>query len=59
MQRKLINLINFRKGIHNPNNIPAPQGSLILYTVAQVIGAVLANFIPEPLVEEPLEHVQD
>ena len=33
-------------------NIVNGDGNLILYTVAPVIGAVLANFIPEPLVEE-------
>ena len=40
-------------------NIVSKEGHLVLYTVAPVIGAVLANFIPGPLVEEPLEHVQD
>ena len=34
-------------------NIVTDNGNLILYTVAPVIGAVLANFIPEPLGEEP------
>lgn len=34
-------------------NIVTDNGNLILYTVAPVIGAVLANFIPEPLDEEP------
>ena len=33
-------------------NIVNGEGSLILYIVAPVIGAVLANFIPEPLDEE-------
>lgn len=33
-------------------NIVNGEGDLILYTVAPVIGAVLANFIPEPLDEE-------
>ena len=33
-------------------NIVNGNGNLILYTVAPVIGAVLANFIPEPLDEE-------
>tara|TARA_A100001037_G_scaffold255294_1_gene240809 strand:+ start:361 stop:960 length:600 start_codon:yes stop_codon:yes gene_type:complete len=33
-------------------NIVNGEGYLILYTVAPVIGAVLANFIPEPLDEE-------
>ncbi|MBB69511.1 MAG: aquaporin [Euryarchaeota archaeon] len=33
-------------------NIVNGEGNLILYTVAPVIGAVLANFIPEPLDEE-------
>tara|TARA_B100001778_G_scaffold301183_1_gene277031 strand:+ start:4537 stop:5136 length:600 start_codon:yes stop_codon:yes gene_type:complete len=33
-------------------NIVNGDGNLILYTVAPVIGAVLANFIPEPLDEE-------
>ena len=33
-------------------NIVNGEGNLILYTVAPVIGAVLANFIPEPLGEE-------
>ena len=33
-------------------NIVNGDGDLILYTVAPVIGAVLANFIPEPLDEE-------
>ena len=32
-------------------NIVKGDGNLILYTVAPVIGAVLANFIPEPLDE--------
>ena len=40
-------------------NIVSKEGHLVLYTVAPVIGAVLANFIPGPLVVEPLEHVQD
>lgn len=34
-------------------NIVTDNGNLILYIVAPVIGAVLANFIPEPLGEEP------
>ena len=33
-------------------NIVNGEGNLILYIVAPVIGAVLANFIPEPLDEE-------
>lgn len=33
-------------------NIVNGEGNLILYTVAPVIGAVLSNFIPEPLDEE-------
>lgn len=33
-------------------NIVNGDGNLVLYTVAPVIGAVLANFIPEPLDEE-------
>ncbi|MBS83757.1 MAG: aquaporin [Euryarchaeota archaeon] len=33
-------------------NIVNGEGDLILYIVAPVIGAVLANFIPEPLDEE-------
>ena len=33
-------------------NIVNGEGDLIIYTVAPVIGAVLANFIPEPLDEE-------
>ena len=33
-------------------NIVTDSGNLILYTVAPVIGAVLSNFIPEPLDEE-------
>ena len=40
-------------------NIVSGEGNLILYIVAPVIGAVLSNFIPEPLVEEPLRHDQD
>ena len=32
-------------------NIVLGEGNLILYTVAPVLGAVLANFIPEPLDE--------
>ena len=32
-------------------NIVTGEGNLILYIVAPVIGAVLANFIPEPLDE--------
>ena len=32
-------------------NIVNGEGNLILYIVAPVIGAVLANFIPEPLDE--------
>ena len=35
-------------------NIVTDSGHLILYTVAPVIGAVLSNFIPEPLDEELL-----
>ncbi len=34
-------------------NIATSSGNLILYCVAPVIGAVLSNFIPEPLDEEP------
>ena len=34
-------------------NIVTDSGHLILYTVAPVVGAVLSNFIPEPLDEEP------
>ena len=34
-------------------NIVTGNGNLILYIVAPVIGAVLSNFIPEPLDEEP------
>ena len=34
-------------------NIVTDGGHLILYTVAPVVGAVLSNFIPEPLDEEP------
>lgn len=33
-------------------NIVNGEGNLVLYIVAPVIGAVLANFIPEPLDEE-------
>jgi glycerol uptake facilitator-like aquaporin len=33
-------------------NIATGSGNLILYSVAPVIGAVLSNFIPEPLDEE-------
>ena len=33
-------------------NIVNGEGYLVLYIVAPVIGAVLANFIPEPLDEE-------
>lgn len=40
-------------------NIVTGNGNLILYTIAPVIGAVLSNFIPEPLDEEPLPHVPD
>ena len=34
-------------------NIVTDAGNLILYTVAPVVGAVLSNFIPGPLDEEP------
>ena len=34
-------------------NIVTDTGNLILYTVAPVVGAVLSNFIPGPLDEEP------
>ena len=34
-------------------NIVTNTGNLILYTVAPVVGAVLSNFIPGPLDEEP------
>ena len=34
-------------------NIATESGHLILYSIATVIGAVLSNFIPEPLDEEP------
>lgn len=34
-------------------NIVTDAGYLILYTVAPVVGAVLSNFIPGPLDEEP------
>ena len=34
-------------------NIVTDSGHLILYTVAPVFGAVLSNFIPGPLAEEP------
>ena len=34
-------------------NIVTDAGNLILYTVAPVFGAVLSNFIPGPLDEEP------
>ena len=34
-------------------NIVTDSGHLILYTVAPVVGAVLSNFIPGPLDEEP------
>lgn len=34
-------------------NIVTDAGNLVLYTVAPVVGAVLSNFIPGPLDEEP------
>ena len=34
-------------------NVVTDAGNLVLYTVAPVVGAVLSNFIPGPLDEEP------